>query len=167
MPYFLGDGVRLYIVYLSDSKCVFTVDVLLKQSRKGKHSAPLEFLAFPQNEKLCIVSVLKEYLCRKSEGRKTNCCWVTRHRTSLLAKTLWPDGSDKCSMEQVLTLHYLAHTVHVQPAHRQRCPVAYVPVDVVLQAAGWSSESTFTRFYRKEPAVNMGQALLDSYLHKN
>ena len=33
-----------------------------------------------------------------------------------------------------------------------------VPVDVVLRAAGWSSESTFTRFYRKEPAVNMGQA---------
>ena len=45
---------------ISDSKCVFTVDVLLKQSRKGKHLVPLEFLAFLQNEKLCIVSVLKE-----------------------------------------------------------------------------------------------------------
>ena len=42
-----------------------------------------------------------------------------------------------------------------------------VSVDVVLRAAGWRSESTFTRFYRKEPAVNMGQAFLDSYLHKN
>ena len=30
----------------------------------------------------------------------------------------------KCSMELVLTLHNLAHTVHVQPARRQRCPVA-------------------------------------------
>ena len=69
MPYFLGNGVRLYIVYQSDSKCVFTVDVLLKQSRKGKHSAPLEFLTFPQNEKLCIVSVLKEYLRRTKEIR--------------------------------------------------------------------------------------------------
>ena len=49
---------------ISDSKCVFTVDVLLKQSRKGKHLAPLEFLAFPHNEKVCIVSVLKEYLHR-------------------------------------------------------------------------------------------------------
>ena len=37
---------------MSDSKCVFTVDVLLKRSCKGKHLAPLEFLAFPQNEKL-------------------------------------------------------------------------------------------------------------------
>ena len=31
--------------------------------------APLEFLAFPQNEKLCIVSVLKEYLRRTTEIR--------------------------------------------------------------------------------------------------
>ena len=56
-------------VKMSDSKCVFTVDVLLKQSRKGKHLAPLEFLAFPQNEKLCILSVLKEYLHRMKEVR--------------------------------------------------------------------------------------------------
>ena len=54
---------------MSDSKCVFTVDGLLKQSRKGKHLTPLESLAFPQNEKLCIVSVLKEYLHRMEEIR--------------------------------------------------------------------------------------------------
>ena len=54
---------------MSDSKCVFTVYVLLKQSRKGKHLAPLEFLAFPQNEKLCIVSVLNEYLRMTKEIR--------------------------------------------------------------------------------------------------
>ena len=54
-------------VKMSDSKCMFTVDVLLKWSHKGKHLAPLEFLAFPQNQKLCIVSVLKEYLCRTKE----------------------------------------------------------------------------------------------------
>ena len=64
-----GQWCQTYIVYLSsmkmrDSKCV---DVLLKQSSKGKHLAPLEFLALPQNEKLCIVSVLKEYLRRMQE----------------------------------------------------------------------------------------------------
>ena len=39
-------------IKMINSKCVFTVDVLLKRSCKGKHLAPLEFLAFPQNEKL-------------------------------------------------------------------------------------------------------------------
>ena len=54
---------------MSYSKYVFTVDVLLKQSRKGKHLASLEFLAFTQIEKLCIVSVSKECLRRRKEIR--------------------------------------------------------------------------------------------------
>ena len=49
----------------SDSECVFTVDVLLKQSRK--RLASLEFLAFDQNTRLCVVSVLQGYLCRKRD----------------------------------------------------------------------------------------------------
>ena len=39
-----------------------------------------------------------------------------------------------------------------------------VQVDILHRAAGWSSESTFTRFYRKEPAVNTGQALMELIL---
>ena len=31
-----------------------------------------------------------------------------------------------------------------------------VPVDVIMKATGWSAESTFTRFYKKAPNVNMG-----------
>ena len=59
----------VFLLKMSDSKCVFAVDVLLKQSHKGKHLAPQVFLAFPQNEKLCIVSVLKEYFRRMKEIR--------------------------------------------------------------------------------------------------
>ena len=53
---------------MSDSKCVFTVDVLLKQSRKGKHLAPLEFLAFPQNEKLHVHCVSIKRVPSEDEG---------------------------------------------------------------------------------------------------
>ena len=63
------------------------------------------------------------------------------------------------------TAQFSAHSTRV--ASPSTALSSGVPVDVVLRAAGWSSESTFTRFYRQEPAVNMGQALLDSYLHKN
>ena len=42
-----------------------------------------------------------------------------------------------------------------------------LPIDAVLTAAGWSSASTFTKFYRREPGVtNMGQTILESYFHK-
>ena len=41
-----------------------------------------------------------------------------------------------------------------------------VPMATVMKAAGWSAESTFTRFYKKTPVENMGQTLLDSFIKK-
>ena len=61
---------------MSYSKCVFTVDILLKQSRKGKHLAPLEFLAFPQNEKLCIVPGREHERSRQEKEARVG--WVKR-----------------------------------------------------------------------------------------
>ena len=40
-----------------------------------------------------------------------------------------------------------------------------LPIDIVLKAAGWSSASTFTRFYKQEPVTNMGQTILESNFH--
>ena len=41
-------------------------------------------------------------------------------------------------------------------------------LDTVLKAAGWQSESTFAKFYKKDmqSAQNFGQVLLDRYLKK-
>ena len=153
---------------ISDSKCVFTVDVLLKQSRKGKHLAPLEFLAFPHNEKVCIVSVLKEYLHR------TKKIWGEENKLLLSYQALHKPVSKNTLarwLQQVLngadvdTAQFSAHSTRA--ASTSAVLSSGVPVDVVLWAARWSSEPTFTWFYRKEPSVNMGQALLDYYLHKN
>ena len=169
---------------MNDSKCVFTVHVLRKQSRKGKHLAPLELLAFPQNEKLCIVSVLKEYLSStKKIRRKENqllLSYQAPHKpVTKNALARWLNGAG------VDTAQFSAHSARAastSAALSSGVGTSGQPVDVVLRAAGWCSESTFTRFYRKEPAVNMestftrfyrkepavnmGQALLDCYLHK-
>ena len=114
---------NIYLHSLCDVRKI--TDVLISLAKKRKKKAPLELLVFPQNEKLCIVSVLKEYVylsSTKKIRRKENQLLLSYqpHHTSPLPKTLWPDGST----ELVLTLHNLVHTVHVQPAHRQRCPVA-------------------------------------------
>ena len=45
---------------LSTDKCVFTVTDKMKQTRVGTHVAPLVFLSYPSNEKLCILTHLKE-----------------------------------------------------------------------------------------------------------
>ena len=119
--------------------------------------------------KNCIVSVLKEYLPRRTEEIR----WEGNKLLPSYQALQKPVSKNTLArwLRQVLngagvdTAQFSAHSTRV--ASTLAALSSGVPVDVVLRAAGWSSESTFTRFYRKEPAVNMGQALLDSYLHKN
>ena len=120
----------------SDSKCVFTMDVLLKQSRKGKYLAPLEFLAFPQNEKLCIVSVLKEYL------RTTEEIWGEKNKLLLSYQAPHKPVSKNTLarwLRQVLngagvdTAQFSAHSTRA--ASTSAALSSGVQVDVVLRAA--------------------------------
>ena len=49
-------------MHLTDTKCTFHVNSLLKHSRRGTHQAPIELYSFKTNESLCVVRVLQEYL---------------------------------------------------------------------------------------------------------
>ena len=109
---------------MCDSKCVFTVDLnTLKQSR---------------NEKLHCVSILKKSTSSDEgnpRGGKQTAAelpgTITRH---LLAKTLWPDGSDKCSTEQgVNSAQFSAHSTRA--ASTSAALSSGVPEDAVLRAA--------------------------------
>ncbi|GFS06461.1 site-specific recombinase, phage integrase family [Elysia marginata] len=59
------------------------------------------------------------------------------------------------------------------PAHSTRsmstsaASKAGVPLKTILEAAGWSQESTFTRFYKKQVFPNFGQSLLSSHITKS
>ena len=49
----------------------FTFHVILKTTRPGYHHLPIEFLAFPKNEKLCIISTPNVYLKKPETVRKS------------------------------------------------------------------------------------------------
>ena len=70
-------------------KIVFTIGHKLKTTRPGKHLAPIELLAYPRDESICVVSLLKQYIARTQPIRAT-------HDTKLLisyAKPLKPNSS--------------------------------------------------------------------------
>ena len=54
---------------LSTDKCVFNVTDKMKQTGVGTHVAPLVFLSYSADEKLCILTHLKEYIKRTSHLR--------------------------------------------------------------------------------------------------
>ena len=99
---------------MSDSKCVFTVEVLLKQSRKGKHLASLSLKS--KNCVLCQYQRSAFVGGKKSEGMNTNCYRTIRHHSTPLAKTLWPDDREMCSTEEALTLNSLVSTASSRAA---------------------------------------------------
>ena len=100
-----------------EDKRVFYITSLLKQSKQGKHLAPIELLSYPRNKNICVVEVITEYL------RITQ---VFRDRyTQLLLSCLKPhlpiskDTLARCCIKRKWTLS-LVHTALAQPAHLLR-----------------------------------------------
>ena len=56
---------------LSDTSCIFTMTDKVKHTQKGYHIAPVEYLAYPENERLCVIKYLKEYVQRTKEIQNT------------------------------------------------------------------------------------------------
>ena len=148
--------------------CVFQITSLLKQSRRGHHSAPFELMAYPGNSKLCIVEVLREYLARTQDLRKDRDQLLLSYQKphhpvtkDTLARWL-RDILNKSGLDTEL---FGAHSTRsASTSAAARCGLA---VNVIMKAAGWSAVSTFTRFYKKAPKQNLGQTLLQPYMKKS
>ena len=54
---------------LGDSKCVFLLTSVLKTSAPNRHLTHIEFLAYPQDPRLCVINCLKTYLTRTKPHR--------------------------------------------------------------------------------------------------
>lgn len=160
-------SLSLAMMKMFENKCVFHVDVLLKQSKYGKHLDPIELFAFPSNRKLCIVDVLKEYLSRTKPLRGPESklfISYTKPHQCVSKDTLARWIKDTLNRAGVDTSLFGAHST--RSASASAAVSRGVPLVTIMKAAGWSAESTFAKFYKKAPTVNLGQTLLDSYMSK-
>lgn len=140
------------------------VDGLLKQSRPGYNVVCCKFSAYPPDRRLCTYFVLKEYLKRTRQFRG-------KTETKLLISYSKPHNAvskDTISrwIKTVLVRSginiqiYGPHTIRAASASK-----AYrsgVPVQNILQTAGWTNASTFRKFYNKsvETGDNFSNAVL-------
>ena len=154
---------------LSDTKCVFIIDTLLKQSRRGVHLAPIE-LYKNDNPKVCVINTLKIYLDKTRDWRgdaskhliltlqAPHGCASTDTIARWLRWTLARAGVD--------TTQFTAHSTRSASTSAARS--LGVPIDNIMKAAGWSNVHTFKRYYQKEIKTDssLGQALMDCFLSK-
>ena len=136
----------------------------LKQTRPGKHLAPLELLDFPEEPALSVTLHLREYLQRTSSYRGDN--------TQLLlsyVKPFKPVSKATLSrwIKEVLksagidTEKYGPHSTRA--ASTSKCRSKGLQMDEIMKTAGWTNAGTFAKYYGKpveSPKQNFGKTLL-------
>lgn len=152
---------------LTDEKCIFYINALIKQSRPGKHVPPIELSSFLENRKLCVVTTLQLYLEKTKNIRKAeNQLFISFSKPykavskDTLARWI-KEGLKKAGID---TAKYSAHSTRAATAsaasHRG------VSVDTIMKAAGWSRKSTFSKYYKKK-TDNMAQDVLKAYMQNS
>lgn len=133
-----------------------TIKDKLKTTKPGKHLKPIDLLSFQEDKRICVVDHLREYLDRTKSYRKGH--------TQLLLSFLKP-YKPVCKstiarwIKQILKSagidvdKYTAHSSRA--ASTSKCKTKGLNIAEIMKSAGWSKESTFSRFYEK-PVDNNG-----------
>lgn len=129
----------------------FSICGLIKQSRPGFRGAFVHMRAYPPDRRLCIYTVLKEYLKRSYLFRGT--------KSKLLLSYVKPYKEvTKDTIARWIKVVLLRSGIDISKfgAHSVRAAVTSkakansVPFEKILDKAGWSNSKTFAKFYKKE-----------------
>ena len=136
------------------SELVFTFDSPLKHSRPGKSAQAVVLKPYTSNVKLCVVTILRDYISRtaplRGEESRLLISFVKPHKritTDTLSR--WLKFIMQLSGVDISVFH--AHSC--RSASTSKAQRADVPIDIILQAAGWTNVSTFRNYYNK-PVVS-------------
>ncbi len=119
----------------------------MKQSKPGKHFAPL---VFPDEEKLCIVRIIQEYLKRTWQ-------YQSEHSQLLLSydKPFKPVSKNTIARWVKMVLQSAGvditkySTQSSRAALTSTCRKKGLTMKAIKEAAGWSNAQTFAGFYEK------------------
>lgn len=131
------------VKHLEDGSMVITIPFPLKQSRPNFHTSQLRVLQYADT-RVCPVAFLRAYMAKTegSNGLFVNCRDSSR---PVVAQTIaqW--------IKRVLTdsgvRGFTAHST--RKAATSAAALAGVPLEKILSQAGWTSVSTFARFYER------------------
>ena len=154
---------KLSEMALSDNKCIFHVQSLLKQSRSGKHLHHIEIISYPVNKNLCIITTLKEYISRSSILRSDDQLFLSykKPHKAVSKETIARWIRITLNKAGINTNKFKPHST--RSASTSAAAAAGASINCIMKAAGWSQESTFRKFYNKDVNVNFGDKILKNY----
>ncbi len=152
---------------LNDSVCIFSVNHILKTTKPGIYLKPIRYLAFPENKDLCVINNLTRYLAKtqllRKECRQLLISTVKPFR-AVSRSTISRWCKDVLSNAGIDTEQIGAHSIRSAATSYAR--FKGLPLSVILNAAGWTRETTFERYYHKtidnRDDLNFGQFILST-----
>ena len=145
--------------------CVyFHLSNLLKQSRPGVHLKPIELKPYTDQD-LCVVKTLEVYIHRTAHLRDCNNLLISfvkpfrKVSTNTIARWI----KTVLQLSGIDTSIFKAHST--RSASTSAAAGLGVPIQDIMNTAGWSSDSTFAKFYNKSviSSSNMGETILSAH----
>lgn len=134
----------------TDTTCTFVITKNVKQSRPGTKQPVIMLEAYPIDERLCVVTLLKEYLSRTASLRGKHSQLfisyvkpyspVSRDTISRWVKTIMQEAG-------IFPTKFKPHSTRA--ASTSATQRNAVPLENILTAAGWKSDCVFARYYNK------------------
>lgn len=143
-------ALRVDKIEMSKDRIVLRVDELMKTDGPGKVGHELKLSAYPVDRRLCVVRTLKQYLVLTQPFRG-------EHKQLFLSLKMphGPVSKDTIARWIRDTLVLAGIDVNIFKAHSVRtasvsaASASFVPVNDIMQRAGWTQEKTFRKFYKK------------------
>ena len=158
------DLLDLNYMKVSTSSYTFVLPKLLKQSRPGYNNPKVSLKAYAPDRRICIFTYLSEYLQRTKPIRQgTTALFLTLmkpyHKASKATLARW--------VKEVLTASGIDTTVYgphsARAASSSAAKKGGASMQTVLDTAGWTTTSTFARYYLKPlNRRDYSEAVLDS-----
>ena len=140
----------------------FGFGTTLKHSRPGKPAPVVDFKPFPPDRRLCVYTVMKEYikrtkLLRGSESRLLISYIKPHRRVTRDTVARWVKWGLQRS--GINTEVYKPHSTRM--ASTSHAFQKGLSLEVIMAAAGWSQAGTFAKFYHK-PVKTFANTILQS-----
>lgn len=171
----LTNATRVHTVHVLSYKSLkkfkhgymISTNSLLKQSRPGFDFSSFLLKSYPPDRRLCIVTVLREYVKRTKDIRDkkddTLLISYVKPYKPVTRDTIRRWITTIMARAGIDTSKFGAHSVRA--ACTSKAMTKAVPVSLIMKTAGWTSESTFHRFYNK--TITKDKSFADAVLQES
>ena len=137
-------------ISIKDDTCIIIIPDIMKTTKPGFHVAPLKFLKFPLEPRLCMVENLERYLEKTSIYRGKHKQLLLSHaipHNPVKVSTIRRWVTDVLQQAGINIKIFTAHSTRVSSTSKAK--QKGVSMDEICRAGGWKNCQVFAKHYDK------------------